>query len=95
MLELVVAVATIARDEIERTVEMRLRGRALCPAMNGSARYTRAGHNKSLDASGVSGLLIHNLSVAQSSAAASTQPLCGTKAAVFRNAVSACGVTSY
>ncbi|PYS31565.1 MAG: hypothetical protein DMF75_14385 [Acidobacteria bacterium] len=24
-----------------------------------------------------------------------TQPLCGTKAAVFRNAVSACGVTSY
>jgi TonB family protein len=37
---------------------------------------TRRKPNKSLDASGVSGLLIHDLSVAQSSAAASTQPLC-------------------
>src|SRR5438094_831781 len=34
-------------------------------------------HNNSLDASGVSGLLIHNLSAAQSSAAASTQPFDG------------------
>src|SRR5207253_812828 len=33
--------------------------------------------NNSLDASGVSGLLIHNLSVAQSSAAASTPPFGG------------------
>jgi hypothetical protein len=32
--------------------------------------------NNSLDAGGVSGLLIYNLSVAQSSAAASTQTLC-------------------
>jgi hypothetical protein len=39
------------------------------------ARYNLGRHNKSLDASGVSGLLIHNLSVAQSSAAASTQTL--------------------
>jgi hypothetical protein len=41
------------------------------------ARYNLGRHNKSLDASGVSGLLIHNLSVAQSSAAASTPPFDG------------------
>jgi hypothetical protein len=41
---------------------------ALCGTISGRS-------NNSLDASGVSGLLIHNLSVAQSSAAASTQPL--------------------
>jgi hypothetical protein len=39
------------------------------------ARYNPGQDNKSLDASGVSGLLIHNLSVAQLLAAASTQPL--------------------
>jgi len=55
---LVVEVATIARDEIERAVEMRLRGRALCPALNGSARSTRAGDNKSLNRSGFSGSLL-------------------------------------
>lgn len=42
-------------------------------------RVTTSGRsNKSLDASGVSGLLIHDLSVAQSSAASSTQPLSDT-----------------
>src|SRR6266849_1581414 len=39
------------------------------------ARYNEGRSNKSLDASGASGLLIQDLSVAQSSAAASTQPL--------------------
>ena len=45
------------------------------PALKGSARYTRAGHNKSLDASGTSGLVIGNLSVTRLSPAASTQTL--------------------
>ena len=52
--------------------------------------------NKSLDASGGS-VFLNLLGAAKGAlirAAASTQPLCGTKAAVFRNAVSACGVTS-
>ena len=31
--------------------------------MNGSARYTRAGHNKSFDASGITEFVIDNLSV--------------------------------
>jgi hypothetical protein len=41
------------------------------------ARYNEGRSNKSLDASGISGLVIDNLSVAQLSPAASTQPLCG------------------
>ena len=40
-----------------------------------STRPTRARYNKSLDASGISGLLIDNLSVTQLLPAASTQPL--------------------
>ena len=52
---------------------MRLWGRALCTVSNGSARYTRAGHNKSLDASGISVLLIDNLLIMPLSPAASTQ----------------------
>src|SRR6266436_6018763 len=36
------------------------------------------GHNKSLDASGITELVIDNLSVTWSSPAASTQPLCGS-----------------
>jgi len=54
---------------------MRLWGRALCTVSNGSARYTRAGHNKSLDASGISVLLIDNLLIMPLSPAASTQSL--------------------
>jgi len=59
----VVAVAAIARDRWRAHLEMRWCGRALCPALNGSVRSTRAGHNKSLDASGVSSSLSDNLSV--------------------------------
>ena len=40
-----------------------------------SARHTWARYNKSLDASGTSGLVIDNLSVMRLLAAASTQPL--------------------
>jgi hypothetical protein len=40
------------------------------------ARYNLGPDNKSLDASGISGLLIDNLSVTQLSPAASTQTLC-------------------
>ena len=43
------------------------------PGVEWSARYTRARDNKSLDASGVSGLVIDNLSVTRLSPAASTQ----------------------
>src|SRR5438067_7757361 len=43
-----------------------------------SARHTWARYNKSLDASGVSELVIDNLSVTWLTAAASTQPLCGS-----------------
>ena len=84
MFRLVVEEAAIARDEAASAVLNAECGRALCIALNGSARYTWAWDdksldatlpNKSLDASGTSGLVIDNLSVAQSSAAASTQPL--------------------
>src|SRR5213595_1925896 len=43
-----------------------------------SARHTWARYNKSLDASGVSELVIDNLSVTWLTAAASTQPFGGT-----------------
>jgi hypothetical protein len=42
---------------------------------NPVARYNRGRSNKSLDASGFSGLVIDNLSVTPLLAAASTQPL--------------------
>jgi hypothetical protein len=47
------------------------------PALNGSARYTRAGHNNSLDASGGSASrnLLGAAGGALIRAAASTQPL--------------------
>ena len=67
--------ATIARDEAAGAVLNVECGRALCTTLNGSARYTWAWDNKSLDASGISGLVIDNLSVTQLSPAASTQPL--------------------
>jgi hypothetical protein len=53
MLELVVAMASIARDV--RVPHLKSAGVVArsAPALNGSARYTRAGHNKSLDRSGV------------------------------------------
>ena len=58
------------------TSGVRRRPRLLVPVNEKPvARYNEERSNNSLDASGVSGLLIHNLSVAQSSAAASTQPL--------------------
>jgi len=41
------------------------------------ARYNLGPDNKSLDASGTSGLVIDNLSVTQLTAAASTQPFGG------------------
>ena len=41
----------------------------------GVARYNQGRDNKSLDASGVSGLVIDNLTVTWLTAAASTQPL--------------------
>src|SRR5437870_10836144 len=52
-----------------------------------SARYTRARDNKSLDASGTSGLLINDLSVSKSSPAASTQPF--ARFAIFENTIAA------
>ncbi len=76
MFWLVVEVAVIARDEAAGAVLNAECGRALCIALNGSARYTWAWDNKSRDASGVSGLVIDNLSVLWLSPAASTQPLC-------------------
>src|SRR5882762_6913198 len=76
MFWLVVEVAAIARDEAPRAAVLNAEcGRALCIALNGSARYTWAWDNKSLDASGISALVIDNLSVTQLFAAASTQPL--------------------
>ncbi len=63
MLWFVVEVATIARDEAAGAVLNNECGRALCIALNGSARYTWAWDNKSLDASGVSSSLSDNLSV--------------------------------
>ncbi len=52
MLWFVVEVATIARDEAAGAVLNNECGRALCIALNGSARYTWAWDNKSLDVSG-------------------------------------------
>jgi len=72
MFWLVVEVAAIARDKAAGADRNNECGRALCIALNGSARYTWAWDNKSLDASGVSGLVIDNLSVTQLSPAAST-----------------------
>jgi len=63
MFWLVVEVAAIARDEGAGAVLNNECGRALCIALNGSARYTCAWDNKSLDASGVSSSLSDNLSV--------------------------------
>src|SRR5437016_3130011 len=57
---------------------MRLRGRALCPNVEWSARPTRARYNKSLDASGTSGLVIRKTRMPTwLTAAASTQPFDG------------------
>jgi hypothetical protein len=42
--------------------------------MYGQDLFVEAKHNKSLDASGISGLAIDNLSVTRLSPAASTQP---------------------
>jgi hypothetical protein len=71
---LVVEVATIARDETRlRLYNADMWSRAL-HRVEWSARSTRARHNKSLDASGVSGLLVDNLFVTWLSPAASTQP---------------------
>ena len=72
MLELVVAVAAIARDEAAGAVRNAECGRALCISLNGSARYAWAWDNKSLDASGITLLAIDNLSVTWLTAAAST-----------------------
>jgi len=78
MFWLVVEVAVIARDEAAGPgSKMREFGRALCIALSGSARYTWAWDNKSLDASGVSSSLSDNLSVTWLFAAASTQTLGG------------------
>jgi hypothetical protein len=74
MFWLVVEVAAIARDETAGAVRNAECGRALCIALNGSARYTWAWDNKSLDASGTSGLVIDKLSVTQLFPAASTPP---------------------
>jgi len=63
MFWLVVEVAVIARDEGAGAVRNNECGRALCIALNGSARYTWAWDNKSLDASGISSSLSDNLSV--------------------------------
>ena len=75
MFGLVVEVATIARDEAAGAVLNAQYGRALCISVEWSARPTWARYNKSLDASGVSGLVIDNLSVTWLFPAASTQPL--------------------
>ena len=68
--------AAIARDEYDGVVENIKLGRALCPNVEWSTRPTGARYNKSLDASGTSGLVIDNLSLTWLSPAASTQPLC-------------------
>ena len=75
MFWLVVEVAAIARAEAAGAVLNAECGRALCIALKGSARYTWAWDNKSLDASGVSSSLSDNLSVTWLSPAASTPPL--------------------
>ncbi len=79
--------AAIARDEAAGAVRNAECGRALCIALNGSARYTWAWDNKSLDASG--GSVFRNLLRAAEGAliraAASTQTFDAFQVPVIRS----------